>query len=96
MFLQVFQVLLQQLISIQSNTKEKEKKSNYNIALVGYSNLVGTKGFLCQNCKLVNLPTTNKNGIQKSFSKECQKDMITYRKSAFKVCDVKFCECFGF
>jgi hypothetical protein len=22
--------------------------------------------------------------------------MITYRKSAFKVCDVKFCECFGF
>jgi len=57
---------------------------------------VGTKGFLCQNCKLVNLPTTNKNGIQKSFSKECQKDMITYRKSAFKVCDVKFCECFGF
>jgi hypothetical protein len=31
-----------------------EKKSNYNIALVGYSNLVGTKGFLCQNCKLAN------------------------------------------
>jgi hypothetical protein len=29
-----------------------EKKSNYNIALVRYSNLAGTKGFLCQNCKL--------------------------------------------
>jgi hypothetical protein len=57
---------------------------------------VGTKGFLCQNCKLVNLPTTDKNGIQKSFWRECQKDMKTYRKSDFKVCHVKFCECFGF
>ncbi len=29
-----------------------EKKSNYYIALVRYSSLVGMKGFLCQNCKL--------------------------------------------